>query len=224
MTTTAPATWRPCARLRGAARRSVGDTGHRDHHRGRGARARSLCRPWPLRAPSGRRSCPGFPCGVPLPPHLPTGGRPGPRDPEQQLMDACGHQTGIERRMLAAASRFTLSAAVDLIHLHGGIAVAAHMDRKSFSVISQLGFMPSDVAFDGLEISAAGGRADGPRSSPFSTCRSSAFRRAFPGGHRHRRDRAGGGGARAAGDLPGASRDRRKEVPDCVRSPCTCWT
>lgn len=86
----------------------------------------------------------------------PTGGRPGPREPEQQLMDACGRQTGIEKRMLASASRLTLSAAVDLIHLHGGIAVAAHMDRRSFSVLSQLGFMPSDVAFDGLEISAAG--------------------------------------------------------------------
>jgi hypothetical protein len=86
----------------------------------------------------------------------PTGGMPGPREPEQQLMDACGRQTGIERRMLAAASRFTLSAAVDLIHLHGGIAVAAHMDRRSFGVISQLGFMPLDVAFDGLEVSSAG--------------------------------------------------------------------
>ncbi len=86
----------------------------------------------------------------------PTGGRPGPREPEQQLMDACGRQTGIEKRMLAAASRFTLSAVVDLIHLHRGIAVAAHLDRKSFSVLSQLGFMPADIAFDGLEISAFG--------------------------------------------------------------------
>jgi 3',5'-nucleoside bisphosphate phosphatase len=99
----------------------------------------------------------GLPLWRPLAPRTsPTGGRPGPREPEQQLMDACGRQTGIEKRMLASASRFTLSAAVELIHLHGGIAVAAHLDRRSFSVLSQLGFMPSDVAFDGLEISAAG--------------------------------------------------------------------
>jgi hypothetical protein len=30
------------------------------------------------------------------------------------------------------------------------------MDRKSFSVPSQLGFLPPDVPFDALEISAAG--------------------------------------------------------------------
>jgi len=86
----------------------------------------------------------------------PTGGVPGPRDPDQQLMDSQGRQTGIERQMLAAASRFSLSAAVELIHRYGGIAVAAHMDRRSFSVPGPLGFLPPDVPFDGLEISAAG--------------------------------------------------------------------
>ena len=78
------------------------------------------------------------------------------RQPEQQLMDAAGNVTGIETRMLAAASWFTLSGAVDLIHRHGGLAVAAHVDRRSFSVPGQLGFIPPDVPFDGLEISAAG--------------------------------------------------------------------
>ncbi len=71
-------------------------------------------------------------------------------------MDAAGNETGIERRMLAAASRFTLSETVELIHRHGGLAVAAHVDRRSFSVPGQLGFIPDDVPFDGLEISAAG--------------------------------------------------------------------
>jgi len=80
----------------------------------------------------------------------------GPRVPEQELVDPEGKVTGIEERMLAAASRFTLSETVDLVHRHGGLAVAAHMDRRSFSVPGQLGFLPPDVPFDGLEISAAG--------------------------------------------------------------------
>ena len=71
-------------------------------------------------------------------------------------MDARGNETGIERLMLAAASRFTLSETVDLIHRHGGLSVAAHVDRRSFSVPGQLGFIPDDVPFDALEISAAG--------------------------------------------------------------------
>jgi PHP family Zn ribbon phosphoesterase len=78
------------------------------------------------------------------------------REPEQQLMDADGNETGIETLMLAAASRYTLSETVDLIHRHGGLSVAAHVDRRSFSVPGQLGFIPDDVPFDALEISAAG--------------------------------------------------------------------
>ena len=80
----------------------------------------------------------------------------GARQPDQQLMDAQGCITGIEERMLAAASPFSLSQTVELIHRHGGLAVAAHMDRRSFSIPGQLGFLPPEVPFDGLEISAAG--------------------------------------------------------------------
>jgi hypothetical protein len=96
---------------------------------------------------------------VALPPWRPLAARTsaaGAREPEQQLMDAAGKVTSIERRMLAAASGFSLSETVDLIHRHGGLAVAAHMDRRSFSVPGQLGFLPPEVPFDGLEISAAG--------------------------------------------------------------------
>jgi 3',5'-nucleoside bisphosphate phosphatase len=96
---------------------------------------------------------------VTLPPWRPLAPRTsaaGLRQPDQQLMDAQGRVTGIEERMLAAASRFSLSETVELIHRHGGLAVAAHMDRRSFSVPGQLGFLPPEVPFDGLEVSAAG--------------------------------------------------------------------
>jgi len=78
------------------------------------------------------------------------------RSPEQELVGAAGELICIEEMMLSAASRFALSEAVALIHRHGGLAIAAHMDRRSFSVASQLGFLPPDVPFDALEISAAG--------------------------------------------------------------------
>jgi hypothetical protein len=99
----------------------------------------------------------GLPAWQPFAPRT-TAASPGSgvRQPEQELVDAEGVVIGIEPKMLAAASRFALSEAVDLIHRHGGLAVAAHMDRRSFSVPGQLGFLPPDVAFDGLEISAAG--------------------------------------------------------------------
>jgi PHP family Zn ribbon phosphoesterase len=90
------------------------------------------------------------------------------RRPEQELMDADGKVMSIEERMLGAASRFTLSQAVDLIRAHGGLAVAAHVDRRAFSVVGQLGFLPPEVRFDALEISAAG-KARG-RAAEFAGC------------------------------------------------------
>ena len=95
----------------------------------------------------------GLPAWRPLAPNTSPAGH---RVPEQQMMDADDRCIAIEGRMLAAASRFDLGGAVDLVHRHGGIAVAAHMDRRSFSVPGQLGFLPPDVPFDGLEISSAG--------------------------------------------------------------------
>lgn len=42
---------------------------------------------------------------------------------------------------------------VNLIHQNNGLAVAAHIDRPSFSVISQLGFIPENLQYDALEVS-----------------------------------------------------------------------
>lgn len=78
---------------------------------------------------------------------------------EQLLMDARGQVVGTETRMLGAASAFGLTETVGLIHTHGGLAVAAHVDRPSFSVMSQLGFLPPEVDFDAVEVSAAGAGA-----------------------------------------------------------------
>jgi hypothetical protein len=71
---------------------------------------------------------------------------------EQRLMDSAGRVIGIEPKMLTVASRFTLSETVQLIHRHGGLAIAAHLNRPSFSVISQLGLFPDDAGFDAVEI------------------------------------------------------------------------
>ena len=72
---------------------------------------------------------------------------------EQQLLAAGGAQTGSETAALALATPLDLAHTVSLIHRQGGLAVAAHIDRKSFSVFSQLGFFPTDAGFDGLEVS-----------------------------------------------------------------------
>lgn len=77
---------------------------------------------------------------------------------EQLLYGDDGEPAGVENRMLVAATTLDLSAAVDLIRSHGGLAIAAHVDRPSFSVLGQLGFVPAEVRFDAAEVSAAGVR------------------------------------------------------------------
>lgn len=71
---------------------------------------------------------------------------------EQRLMDAVGRVVGQERKMLAAASALTLSEAIRLIREHRGLAVAAHVNRRTFSVISQLGVFPTEAGFDAIEV------------------------------------------------------------------------
>ncbi len=77
---------------------------------------------------------------------------------EQELVDTDGRTTRVEPLMLSTASAFSLEATVDLVHRHGGLAIAAHVDRRSFSVPSQLGFIPPGTDFQALEISAHGAR------------------------------------------------------------------
>lgn len=88
-----------------------------------------------------------------LPPYTPSRHFARPR-----VMDAAGRIVESLDLMLSAASAFPLDAAVELIHRHGGLAVPAHVDRPSFSLLSQLGFFPEQARFDAIELSAHGVR------------------------------------------------------------------
>jgi len=72
----------------------------------------------------------------------------------QLIADKLGNYTGINNNMLIGATRLTVHEVVNKIHELNGIAIAAHIDRESFSIISQLGFIPADLKLDGLEISS----------------------------------------------------------------------
>ena len=60
---------------------------------------------------------------------------------------------GFQDKLLIGATNLTVDHVVDEIHRLGGIAVASHIDRESYSVISQLGFIPETLRFDALELS-----------------------------------------------------------------------
>ena len=61
---------------------------------------------------------------------------------------------GYQSKLLIGATNLTVEDVVGAIHRNGGLAVAAHVDRESYSVIGQLGFIPATLRFDALEISS----------------------------------------------------------------------
>jgi hypothetical protein len=72
---------------------------------------------------------------------------------EQWVLAADGSRTGTEPHALALATGLDLAATVRLIHSHGGLAVAAHVDRRAFGVIAQLGFFPTAAGLDAIDVS-----------------------------------------------------------------------
>jgi PHP family Zn ribbon phosphoesterase len=63
--------------------------------------------------------------------------------------EVCGEVS----RLLIGASRLSLQDIVVKIHKLGGLSIASHVDRPSFGIIGQLGFIPEDLSLDGLEVS-----------------------------------------------------------------------
>ena len=56
-------------------------------------------------------------------------------------------------RLLIGSTDLPVSKIVQLTHSLGGVSVASHIDRESYSLIGQLGFIPEGLALDALEVS-----------------------------------------------------------------------
>ncbi len=71
----------------------------------------------------------------------------------QVIVDENDEVRGEVSRLLIGASRLSLQEIVVKIHKLGGLSIASHVDRPSYGIIGQLGFIPEDLALDGLEVS-----------------------------------------------------------------------
>jgi 3',5'-nucleoside bisphosphate phosphatase len=71
---------------------------------------------------------------------------------DQVVVDEKDVIVRFEDKMLLNSSTITLNEAVVWIKGRGGIVIASHIDSPTFSIISQLGYVPADVPFDGLEV------------------------------------------------------------------------
>ena len=84
----------------------------------------------------------------------------------QAVVNEHGEVEGLNTRLLIGATSLTLKQLVDAIHDLQGLAIASHIDREAFGIIGQLGFIPPDVRFDALEVSAALGIAKARQRYP----------------------------------------------------------
>ena len=70
----------------------------------------------------------------------------------QAIVNENGEVEGINNQLLIGATDLSLDTLIGYIHQFDGLAIAAHIDRESFSVLSQLGFIDDNAAFDAVEI------------------------------------------------------------------------
>jgi PHP family Zn ribbon phosphoesterase len=72
---------------------------------------------------------------------------------EQYICDENSLVVGREMKLLIGATDLSVENVVESIQALGGLAIASHVDRERFSLISQLGFVPEGLHLDALEIS-----------------------------------------------------------------------
>jgi PHP family Zn ribbon phosphoesterase len=82
---------------------------------------------------------------------------PGKNDEEtfgmQVIVNEKEEVLGFSDKLLIGATTIPLDEVLRLIHSFEGLAIASHINRESFSIIGQLGFIPDNLGLDALEIS-----------------------------------------------------------------------
>ncbi|MCF8053967.1 MAG: PHP domain-containing protein [Deltaproteobacteria bacterium] len=70
----------------------------------------------------------------------------------QVIVNSADEVEGFNERLLIGATSLALNDVVLAIKRFGGIAIASHIDRHAFSVISQLGFVNESMGFNAVEV------------------------------------------------------------------------
>lgn len=73
---------------------------------------------------------------------------------EQVIVNENDEVEGFNDHLLLGAASLNFQQLVDEVHRLNGLAIASHVDKESFSIIAQLGFIPDDLELDALEISS----------------------------------------------------------------------
>lgn len=72
---------------------------------------------------------------------------------EQYVVDATGDYLYTEERLLATSTTLSVEQVTEQVNALDGICLPAHVDRPSYSILSNLGFIPPELQIAGIEIS-----------------------------------------------------------------------
>lgn len=72
---------------------------------------------------------------------------------EQIVANEFDEVEGYNHRMLIGGTGLKLNEIIREVHGLGGVSIASHVDRPSYSIISQLGFLPPGLDLDAVEVS-----------------------------------------------------------------------
>ena len=85
----------------------------------------------------------------------------------QQYMDENDEIVGTEENLLVVATQISIYDAKKKIDTLPAVIIPAHVDRSSYSIISNLGFVPDDLDFSTVEISKNISREDALSLYPY---------------------------------------------------------
>ncbi|MFQ7058173.1 MAG: hypothetical protein ACLRQX_06170, partial [Turicibacter sanguinis] len=56
--------------------------------------------------------------------------------------------------LLIQSTTLTIQDVIKLVHEIGGVVIAAHLNKREHSILTNLGFIPPDLLIDGVELNA----------------------------------------------------------------------
>ena len=94
----------------------------------------------------------------------------GTNDPDafgqQWVVDAEGYILDVNPKLLGGATDVPIGTLVNEAKKRGGLVIASHVDRESFGIIGQLGFIPEDFEADAIELSPSHKQSRLPAPDP----------------------------------------------------------
>ncbi|MBE7015555.1 MAG: PHP domain-containing protein [Ruminococcaceae bacterium] len=72
---------------------------------------------------------------------------------QQMYMDSEDNVTGYEEKLLISPTSLSMNRLFDMVKSVGGLFIPAHVDRHSYSVLTNLGFIPDDMDIKNIEVS-----------------------------------------------------------------------